>query len=71
MWSGIETTGVESQMPIQVAESRNQPVFTSGSCTEYCHVTLPGYSHGFEPCLNGELYALKGARMVRGGEAGK
>jgi hypothetical protein len=27
--------------------------------------------HGHGPLLNGEPYALRGARTVRGGEAGK
>jgi retron-type reverse transcriptase len=34
-------------------------------------LSLPRYRHGHEPRLNGEPHALRGARAVRGGEAGK
>ena len=60
----------ESQRPVPVAQSGYQSVSSSG-WPKHRHFTLPRCCNGFKPLLNGEPYALKGARTVREGEAGK
>ena len=50
---------------------RNQSLHAKGSKAEHRHLALPRRSHGHGPRLDGEPYALRGARTVRGGEAGK
>src|SRR5450759_3166656 len=50
-------------------EIRKQIPTSWGRIQKDHHLTISGCRNGHGPGLNGEPYALKGARTVRGGEA--
>src|SRR5215831_14704782 len=48
---------------------RSKSLHLQGGAQEDHHLAISGCRNGHGPDLNGEPYALKGARTVRGGEA--
>jgi hypothetical protein len=50
-------------------KSRSKSLHLQGGAQEDHHLAISGCRNGHGPGLNGEPYALKGARTVRGGEA--
>src|SRR5450631_480540 len=50
-------------------KSGSKPLHLQGRIQKDHHLTISGCRNGHGPGLNGEPYALKGARTVRGGEA--
>src|SRR5512139_173801 len=50
-------------------KSGSKALHLQGGAQEDHHLAISGCRNGHGPDLNGEPYALKGARTVRGGEA--
>lgn len=50
-------------------KSGSKSLHLQGGAKEDHHLAISGCRNGHGPDLNGEPYALKGARTVRGGEA--
>jgi len=50
-------------------KSGSKSLHLQGGAQEDHHLAISGCRNGHGPDLNGEPYALKGARTVRGGEA--
>ena len=50
-------------------KSGSKSLHLQGGVQEDHHLAISGCRNGHGPDLNGEPYALKGARTVRGGEA--
>src|SRR5262249_33089200 len=61
--------GIQSKGAVPMEKSGSKSLHLQGGAQEDHHLAISGCRNGHGPDLNGEPYALKGARTVRGGEA--
>src|SRR5450759_5350668 len=61
--------GIQPKGAVPMEKSGSKSLHLQGRIQKDHHLTISGCRNGHGPGLNGEPYALKGARTVRGGEA--
>lgn len=65
----LHRLGIQSKGAVPMEKPGSKSLHLQGGAQEDHHLAISGCRNGHGPDLNGEPYALKGARTVRGGEA--